>query len=405
MNVFLKNRDFRQLALNQSISLLGDTMFYLAIMQAVSGYSFAPLAVLLITVSEQLPQILQLFIGSFADFQKNRITKCLVLGFMKFILYSFVAVLSGSDLTILSVAIICIINLFSDMFGRFTGSMITPIFIKLLSEDVAEAMGFNQAIGSVVQVFANLCGGVALGFVSLQWFAIINALTFLFAFGGLFYIRKDLRGYEKELPQVTDFNVKNYFLHIWQSLQVLFHFSTVLKLYTVVAIGQSILGMMMPLSSLLLMKHSFLGLSIGFSLGLLSVIIFLGMLFGNVGTAFLMKKISIQQAILFSNLASFLMTLGILFSSFGLILFGALGNAFFLGIINPKLQELFFKQIPEDKMGAIESALGFLLTCIVSLLSMFMVFVATQHTELAAYLSMGTLAFASFLLLKIKSVK
>ncbi|TYK91467.1 hypothetical protein E0F67_10765, partial [Streptococcus pyogenes] len=57
----------------------------------------------------------------------------------------------------------------------------------------------------------------------------------------------------------------------------------------------------------------------------------------------------------------------------------------------------------EDKMGAIESGLGFLITCIGSLLSMFMVFIATQHTELSAYLSMGILVFSSFLLVRIKS--
>lgn len=403
MNVFLKNRDFRQLSLNQNISLLGDTMFYLAIMQAVSGYSFAPLAVFLITASEELPHLMQLSTGSFADFQKNRITKSLVLGFSKFLLYLFVAALSGSNLNIISIIIICIINLLSDMFGRFTGSMISPLYIKLLGEDVAEAMGFNQAIGSIVQVFANLCGGLALGFISLQWFAIINALTFLFAFLGLFYIRKDLEDYEKTLPQTTNFNVKNYVTHIWQSLQVLFSFSSILKLYTILAIGQSILGMILPLSSLLLIKRQFMGLSVGFSLGLLSTSVFVGMILGNICTAFLTKKLSIRTAILVSNMANLTISFGILFSDYSLILFGAFGSAFFMGIINPKLQELFFKQVPEDKMGAIESGLGFLITCIGSLLSMFMVFIATQHTELSAYLSMGILVFSSFLLVRIKS--
>ncbi|WP_155977328.1 MFS transporter, partial [Streptococcus dysgalactiae] len=326
-----------------------------------------------------------------------------VLGFSKFLLYLFVAALSGSNLNIISIIIICIINLLSDMFGRFTGSMISPLYIKLLGEDVAEAMGFNQAIGSIVQVFANLCGGLALGFISLQWFAIINALTFLFAFLGLFYIRKDLEDYEKTLPQTTNFNVKNYVTHIWQSLQVLFSFSSILKLYTILAIGQSILGMILPLSSLLLIKRQFMGLSVGFSLGLLSTSVFVGMILGNICTAFLTKKLSIRTAILVSNMANLTISFGILFSDYSLILFGAFGSAFFMGIINPKLQELFFKQVPEDKMGAIESGLGFLITCIGSLLSMFMVFIATQHTELSAYLSMGILVFSSFLLVRIKS--
>ncbi|MDV5972897.1 hypothetical protein FMV2238Y02_02250 [Streptococcus canis] len=403
MHVFLKNRDFRQLSLNQAISLLGDTMFYLAIMQAVSAYAFAPLAVFLITASEQLPQLLQLFTGSFADFQKNRINKILIMGFAKFLLYSFVAVLSGSGLTIVSVALICLINLVSDILGRFSGSMLTPIFIKLLGDDVAEAMGFNQALVSIVQVFANLCGGLALGFISLQWFAMINALTFLFTFLGLCYIRKDLKGYEKELPETTDFNLKNYISHMWQSLRVLFGFSTILKLFVILAIGQSILGMIVPLSSLLLIKHPFLGLSVGFSLGLLSIAIFVGMLLGNISTTILRKSLSTRNAMLLAQMMGFVMVVGIFFSQFAVILLGAFGNVFFMGVINPRLQELFFKHIPKDKMGAIESALGFLLTCIASLLSMLMVFIATQHTALAAYLAVAVLAFSSILLVRVKS--
>ncbi|BCK47710.1 hypothetical protein ABVB09_05435 [Streptococcus dysgalactiae subsp. equisimilis] len=127
------------------------------------------------------------------------------------------------------------------------------------------------------------------------------------------------------------------------------------------------------------------------------------MILGNICTAFLTKKLSIRTAILVSNMANLTISFGILFSDYSLILFGAFGSAFFMGIINPKLQELFFKQVPEDKMGAIESGLGFLITCIGSLLSMFMVFIATQHTELSAYLSMGILVFSSFLLVRIKS--
>ncbi|CYM68309.1 transporter, major facilitator family protein [Streptococcus pneumoniae] len=55
MKVFLQNRDFRQLTINQWISTLGDTIFYLAFLNYVADASFAPLAILLITISETLP--------------------------------------------------------------------------------------------------------------------------------------------------------------------------------------------------------------------------------------------------------------------------------------------------------------------------------------------------------------
>ena len=65
MKVFLQNRNFRQLTINQWISTVGDTIFYLAFLNYVADASFAPLAILLITISETLPQVLQIFSGSF----------------------------------------------------------------------------------------------------------------------------------------------------------------------------------------------------------------------------------------------------------------------------------------------------------------------------------------------------
>ena len=42
MKVFLQNRDFRQLTINQWISTVGDTIFYLAFLNYVADASFAP---------------------------------------------------------------------------------------------------------------------------------------------------------------------------------------------------------------------------------------------------------------------------------------------------------------------------------------------------------------------------
>lgn len=70
MHIFLKNRAFRQLTVNEWISSFGDTIFYLAFINYVSSYTFAPLAIFLISLSETIPQVLQLFTGVIADFQK-----------------------------------------------------------------------------------------------------------------------------------------------------------------------------------------------------------------------------------------------------------------------------------------------------------------------------------------------
>lgn len=87
MNIFFTNKDFRQLTINQWISTVGDTIFYLAFINHVSSAPFAPLAIFLISLSETAPQILQIFTGAIADFQTKRIFKYTFLTFVKFVLY------------------------------------------------------------------------------------------------------------------------------------------------------------------------------------------------------------------------------------------------------------------------------------------------------------------------------
>ena len=88
MNTFLTNKSYRMLLINQWVSSFGDTLFYISFISYVSGYKFASLAVLCITVSETLPQISQLFTGVIADFQKNRVAKYIAILASKFLLYT-----------------------------------------------------------------------------------------------------------------------------------------------------------------------------------------------------------------------------------------------------------------------------------------------------------------------------
>ena len=103
MKVFLQNRNFRQLTINQWISTVGDTIFYLAFLNYVADASFAPLAILLITISETLPQVLQIFLGVLADFQHHRVLKYTMISFAKFfaLLYSFLYHFHGQSFSLL----------------------------------------------------------------------------------------------------------------------------------------------------------------------------------------------------------------------------------------------------------------------------------------------------------------
>lgn len=182
MKVFIQNRDFRQLTINQWISTVGDTIFILLF--ELCGRCFVcPLAILLITISETVPQVLQIFMGVLADFQHHRVLKYTVISFVKFVLYSIVALsLSGQSFSLWLVFFICLMNLLSDTLSYFSGAMLTPIFIRIIGkEHLTEAIGFKQSTVSLVRTISNILGGVLLGILSIQFISLLNALTFLIA--------------------------------------------------------------------------------------------------------------------------------------------------------------------------------------------------------------------------------
>ncbi|WEV45079.1 MFS transporter [Streptococcaceae bacterium ESL0687] len=406
MNIFLKNRDFRQMSINEWISILGDTMFYLAFINYVSAYKFAPLAVLLITISETIPQIIQIFTGVAADFQKNRIKKYTIIALIKFILYTFVAIiLLGSEFGILSVFLICGINLVSDTLGTFSGAMLTPIYMRIISDDMTQAMGFKQATSSLVRMFGNLLGGVLVGFISIGNFAAINALTFLLVFLGILLIKKDLIKYEEEIPPGRPMSFNGFLDHLKESLKILFGLKDVVRLLGILSISQAVMSILVPLSTLVLLKTSFYGLENGQSIAILTVMELVGLVFGSFLSGSLLKKMTTRSSIYLCQLMELLIIFGFANQSFLLIIIGAFGNALSVGVLSPRLQKAVFSLIPEKAMGAIQSAISTITVVFPGLLSIALVAVASSLGIMPAAICLGLLVVLAIgLILSMKEI-
>ncbi len=233
MKVFIQNRDFRQLTINQWISTVGDTIFYLAFLNYVADASFAPLAILLITISETVPQVLQIFMGVLADFQHHRVLKYTVISFVKFVLYSIVALsLSGQSFSLWLVFFICLMNLLSDTLSYFSGAMLTPIFIRIIGkEHLTEAIGFKQSTVSLVRTISNILGGILLGILSIQFISLLNALTFLIAFVGILLIKNDLLKVEKTISYQEGLSIKSFCQHLFQSSKLIWNMDRVIFIF------------------------------------------------------------------------------------------------------------------------------------------------------------------------------
>lgn len=406
LNIFLSNRNFRQLSINEWISTFGDTVFYLAFINYVSSYAFAPLAILMITTSETLPQIMQIFTGVVADFQKNRIGKYSVLMFVKFVLYATVAlILVGTKFSLVSVFLICLINFVSDTIGYFSSAMITPIYVKIINNDMTSALGFKQATANLVRVFGNLSGGALIGFINIGMFAGMNALTFLFAFFGILLIRTNLVRFEEQIEVTQALDSKNFWKHLLDSLKILGSLGNIIKLIGILSINQAVINVTTPVTTLLLIKYPFAGLETGQSIAILTTVELIGIVCGNFLSGNVMKKMSTKTSVYLSQVMEFVILVGFLNNNFLIVLLAAFGNTFSIGILSPRLQQSVFRLVLEQSMGAVQSGISMLSIVLPGILSIVLVGIASSLGIVYVAVSLGVLLFLGmFLVYSIKNI-
>ena len=379
MNIFLKNRNFRQLLINQWISGFGDIVFYLALMNYVSVYSFAPLAIFIISASETLPQFIQVFTGVVADFQKNRTQKYLFIQFSKVVLYSLVTLLLfGRDFSFLILLVICLINFLSDSLSYFSGAMLTPVYIKVIEQDMTSAMGFRQASMSLVHILGNLAGGFLITWMSIGALAGLNTLTFVLAYLGFRQISKNLHDLEPTLSNDKELTKANYWKHLLASLKVLLGLKDVVRLLLISSLGQVILNILTPVATLLLLKKPFGNLQVGQSLALLIVFSSAGLILGNILSGSLLKKLSTKLAMYASQLFEGFILCGFFLQDFLLVLIATFACAVVVGLLSPRLQKSVFSLIPEESMGAIQSAINLFSMAVPGILSMLLIALASS---------------------------
>ena len=378
MNTFLTNKSYRMLLINQWVSSFGDTLFYISFISYVSEYKFASLAVLCITVSETLPQISQLFTGVIADFQKNRVAKYIAILASKFLLYTLLTLfVADKNFSMGMVLLICGINLLSDTMSYFAGAMISPLYVRIIGDDMTDAMGFRQATAGVVNILSNLTGGVLIGVISLQMFVGLNALTFLFALLGVVFIRTSLRDIEEQMEVGKRLTAKSFGEHFLHSMKILAGFPAIIKLIFIAAMNQVILSIITPLTTLMLIHHPFIFFDTGKSIAALSVVIFSGTIVGSFLSGGILKNIPIKMIVYFEEIMHLCILFSWLTNHFLLLLVVVFLCAVAVGMMGPRIFNLVFSMVPEEVMGTIQSVLGVFNVVVPGILSMIIVALAS----------------------------
>ncbi|HHE4311586.1 TPA: MFS transporter permease [Streptococcus pneumoniae] len=392
MKLFWTNNIYRQLLLNSCFSSFGDSIFYLAIINYVAQYNFAPLVILLISISEMVPLLSQLFLGILGDFQENRVKHALWIAKIKILLYAILTVfLVLSPFSLVSVIMIVIINLISDTLSYLSAYMMNALYISVIKDDLHDAMGFRQSLMRVVRIVANLAGAF-----------LINTLTFVIAFLGLYVIRHTLYEVEKRIEMShTALSFKKYFQHLKQSLAVLLRLKDTVILLFLTTSMIAILDVSPRLIALRFIQQTLAQLSIGQLLALLSIIMSCGAILGNMTSSNLFKNIRFTHLLVFCEISLLTLITSILCQAYIVIFMTSFISSTIIGILSPRLQAAVFAHIPSDKMGTVGSALSTVDILAPSLLSLLALSIASgvsvQLASIFLYLILIALIFCQWL--------
>ncbi|MGY3702933.1 hypothetical protein BW731_04490 [Vagococcus martis] len=364
MSIIKKYPLYQKIILNNFISTLGDSMYYIALMTYAAQFTNSSLAITIVSLSESIPFIFASPLGSVADMSENKATKIFYSGLIRGVLYLSVGVLIGFQQSMMLLVGISLINFISDNVGKFSNSLFYP-FVPLIVEqdDLEEAQGLNGAISNIVAIIAQFVGAYLLGLFSYQLLAVINSMTFFATALIVLSMKKSLDTLEKEhLDKRESISLSA----IWKQMVFAIKETTknkqFFKLILVFAGLNGLSSAISPLLSIILAKDSALivdSFSFTFALiqGLTSIGVILGSLFGTK----LFKKLELEQ---FTQLILFFMALlvcSILLKTIYLLLGFQFILGLLIGILNPKFNAKLMKEIPLDKLATIAGGVSTLL--------------------------------------------
>ena len=231
---------------------------------------------------------------------------------------------------------------------------------------------------SLVHILGNLAGGFLITWMSIGALAGLNTLTFVLAYLGFRQISKNLHDLEPTLSNDKELTKTNYWKHLLASLKVLLGLKDVVRLLLISSLGQVILNILTPVATLLLLKKSFGGLQVGQSLALLIISSSAGLILGNILSGSLLKKLSTKLAMYASQVFEGFILCGFFLQDFLLVLIAAFACAVVVGLLSPRLQKSVFSLIPEESMGAIQSAINLFSMAVPSILSMLLIALASS---------------------------
>ncbi|MFM0791796.1 MFS transporter [Streptococcus suis] len=367
MKKILNNKLFLSSYLADLISNFGDTLYYLALMNYVLFLPDTKFALAMITVSETLPILSELFMGIWADRTKNKLDTILATLVLRFVLYALVGLLMGFTPALWIVAVVCVVNFLSDLVGQYENGLYMPLSLRVLeAEDRETAMAFKNTVGGILMIVFRSSGAILIGFMSYQNLAFFNAGTFLVSLAIMVGLRPAFAKLLKENPiqevEQTETEaglVKGIGQSLKESYQAIQNIPVLKASILTISGINTVVSAVSPMVILSMKEFSdFVIVNSGITLALVFNLFSVGYILGSsLGMAFF-KHISLSNLLKCCTFLSVILFVGFYLHNIYIVMATILVTTMMTGIINPKLYALIMNELPEDKLATINAGMG-----------------------------------------------
>lgn len=395
LRFFKQNCLFTKLASVNLLSKVGDRLFYTAMLTTASLLPESSIAVMVVSASETIPILLSVFVGVVADRQAKKIKFLVQSLLFRAIMYLGIGVVFCYHSTLTLLLIVSLLNLLSDISGNYSSALFAPFTKKLISaKDMEEAQGILSLASQLVNVLATFLGSVLLIVLSKSLLAVGNALIFIIVAGAFLRMSPQLRKTENT---ITVSHSNSIFKAIHTSLGLFFKDRELTINLLQLCLLNGFFGGLVPIFTLFIKENKTLAIfSAPIKISLLSGLITLAMIGGNLLGARVLRRQSISNLTLIADVFILLTSLGFLFNSFYLILLASGLLSFLLGIISPRFCAEIVNRSPVERLGGIITTINACLVIAPPLTSMIFPILSNLDIKFAYY---GFLIYGAFLIL------
>lgn len=359
-------------------------MYYLALLSYASKLENPSLAVLIVSLSETIPNFFQIFLGVLADSTKQRTNYFFQSGIVRGLIYSIIGIIILCTSSIYGILVIGILNAISDLFGRYVTLCIDP-FVKFIvpKEDLERALSINFIIKSSIGMGASFLGAGLISLIGNYQLAFINAVTFFIVSVGVHLIRKQLNTIENKIDSRKHDNIKQVISHIIMSLKKLLVMKKMRLLFFIAAGLNSIAVTIIPISTIFLSYHpDNQVINIPVSIALIQGLIMISGITGNWLGAHYAKNSSVKRLLSFSFFGYFVYGVMVYIDQLWIGVLFLFLSIMATSIFNLKFSSDIIKSIPAEQMGTIYGCMDTFFLVVPSIISMFFLGLASINLKL-----------------------